>query len=214
MKSFPRLPFHRNGLEGLQDTELAEALGAGSHDALTVIVNRYTGVVYRISREILDDDGEAEEVVQQVFLEVFRNIGQFDPTRGSFKSWLVKRASSRAVDRVRQLRSQGVYGWTRMPAVVPTTAMEGLLGMSRQELVRFVEQLLAMLNERQQAVLRMRFYRGLTIKEIQDQTKQTIPTVKHLLYDGINTMRTAFSSDASQKPERRGDDNVPSSPLL
>src|SRR6266446_6410403 len=69
----------------LEDDDLVAELASGHHDALTVLFDRHSALVFRIARRILRDDGEAEETVQQVFLDVYRSIAQFDPRRGSFK---------------------------------------------------------------------------------------------------------------------------------
>jgi DNA-directed RNA polymerase specialized sigma subunit len=71
-------------LRALDDEELANKLANGCHDALTVLFERHSGLVFRIARRILRNDGEAEETVQQVFLNVYRSIDQFDCQKGSF----------------------------------------------------------------------------------------------------------------------------------
>jgi len=82
-------------LQILSDEDLMAALRMGCNDALAVLFERHSALVFRIARAILHDDGEAEETVQRVFLDVFRAVNQFNPDRGSFKTWLLQYAYHR-----------------------------------------------------------------------------------------------------------------------
>jgi len=210
MKSFIRVLSGRAGLECRPDSELASALANGSHQALSVLIDRYAAAVYRSARQILLDHGEAEEVVQVVFLETFKNISKFDPERGSFRAWLLRRASSRTLDRLRQLKSQGFYKWLSTEEVDIATGINELLGMTDQETAHLIEELIAMLSPRQQQIMRLRYFRGLSLNEIQEETRETSPAVRHLLYDGIKAMRKALLDHAGDRPERRDRSGAPS----
>lgn len=197
-------------MEAQPDTELASALANGSHQALSALIDRYADTVYRIARRILTDHGEAEEVVQVVFLETFKNIRQFDPQRGSFRTWLLTRASSRTLDRLRQLKSQGFFKWISTEEVDLATGINELLGMTDQETTHLLEELIATLSARQQQIMRLRFFCGLSLNEIQEETKETAPALRHLLYDGIKAMRKALLDHAINRPERSDQSGTPS----
>jgi len=79
-------------LRTLSDAELMAALRKGCYDALAVLFERHSALVFRIARSIVRDDGEAEETVQRVFLDIFRVANQFDSNRGTFKTWLLQYA--------------------------------------------------------------------------------------------------------------------------
>jgi len=72
------------------DEQLAQTLMNGEQDALTVLFDRYHGLVYSIAFRIVRDSGEAEEVVQTVFLDFFRAQAKFDPNKGILKMWLLQ----------------------------------------------------------------------------------------------------------------------------
>src|SRR5579864_6460335 len=74
--------------EAREDIELVNQLRKGNHDALTVLFEKYSGMVFGIARRMLRDDGEAEEVVQRVFLDTYRAIHQFDSAKACYKTWL------------------------------------------------------------------------------------------------------------------------------
>lgn len=90
-------------LQMLSDEDLMAALPMGCNDALAVLFERHNALVFRIARATLHDDGEAEETVRKVFLDVFRAVNQFNPDRGTFKTWLLQYFSEE-----RRQRCQGV----------------------------------------------------------------------------------------------------------
>jgi hypothetical protein len=81
-------------LRALSDDELMDALRSGCNDALAILFERYSAVVFRAARGRLRDDIEAEETVQQIFAEVFQAKDQFNPDRGSFTRWLLRYTES------------------------------------------------------------------------------------------------------------------------
>jgi RNA polymerase sigma-70 factor, ECF subfamily len=81
-------------LRTLSDAELMDALRSGCNDALAILFERYRALVLHIAHAGFRDDDEAEETVQRVFLDVFRTASQFNPDRGSFKTWLIQYAES------------------------------------------------------------------------------------------------------------------------
>src|SRR5215203_3896221 len=109
----PRLlrssPTRYGELHRLGDEELMASLQAGSHDALAILYDRYHRLVLSIGLRILRDAGEAEDVTQVVFLDVFRAAAQFDPGRGTTKVWLLQYAYHRALSRKRYLNVRNYY---------------------------------------------------------------------------------------------------------
>src|ERR1700730_3044999 len=97
------------GLQHLADEDLAEYIVAGRHDALTVLFDRYHRLIYSIALRIVRDTGEAEEVVQTVFLDIFRAAANFDPNRGMLKVWILQYAYHRALHRKRHLVANHFY---------------------------------------------------------------------------------------------------------
>ena len=93
----------------LSDERLAECLQEGDSDSLTALFERHGPLLYAIARRILRNDAEAEDAVQQIFLDVFRSIQQFDPDRGEFKTWLLMFAYHRTFNRRRHLRATGFF---------------------------------------------------------------------------------------------------------
>lgn len=180
-------------LARLEDVELAGELASGNHDALTVLFERHNAVVFRIARRMLRNDGEAEETVQQVFLDVYRAIGQFDSTKGSFKTWLMQFAYHRAINRREHLIARQFYGWQDLDELLPELhgCTQGPLQQSPQELGYLINQLLSTIKPIQRKVIEMTFFYGLTAEEIANATGETPSVVRHSLYRGLGKLRSA-----------------------
>jgi Sigma-70 region 2 len=76
------------------DERLVGAIVGGDHDAIAILFDRFGRLVFRVAERILHDPGEAEEILQTVFLDIFRSAGKFDPARGSVRIWLLQYAVS------------------------------------------------------------------------------------------------------------------------
>lgn len=178
----------------MEDEELAAELSAGRHDALTVLFERHSAQAFRIARRMLRNDGEAEEAVQQVFLDVYRAIGQFDRNKGSFKTWLLHFAYHRAMNRREHLVSQQFYGWQDLDEVLPVLGERtGIpFQQSPQELGYLIEQLLSTIKPLQRKVIELTFFHGLTAEEIAKKTGETPSVVRHSLYRGLSKLRSVL----------------------
>jgi RNA polymerase sigma-70 factor (ECF subfamily) len=197
------VPDKANGaLTDLDDERLATVLHEGRHDALTVLFNRHSKSVFRVCRRLLRDDGEAEETVQEVFMDVYRRISQFDPEKSSFRTWLMRIARFRAIDRKRHLQSSGVYRWVDIPdAALSTNHSNNHLGrFSPLELTYFVDQLLAVLSSKERQVIHLHLFRDLTLEETHEQLKSPLSAVRHLYYGAMKKLRAALVTESPTLP--------------
>jgi RNA polymerase sigma-70 factor (ECF subfamily) len=178
-------------LNRLSDEELAIELRAGRNDALVVLFDRYQKLVFGIAVKIVHDPGEAEEVVQTVFFDIYRSVANYDPLRGTLKVWLMQYAYGRALNRQRHLAAQHFYNAVSLdmnvsdilqPAVFPDPLDEA-------ELSRLTEELLASLSPRRRAVLELTYFEGLTAREISARLSLDVGIVRHELYRGLAKLR-------------------------
>ena len=96
-------------LNKLADSDLIAHLTAGHNDALAVLFDRYHRLILSVAFKILRDPAEAEDVMQSVFLEIYRVAGQFEASRGSAKVWLLQYAYHRSINRREYLKLRGFY---------------------------------------------------------------------------------------------------------
>jgi len=182
-------------LRTLTDEDLMAALRMGCNDALAVLFERHSHLVFRIARAILHDDGEAEETVQKVFLDIFRAANQFNPERGNFKTWMLQYAYHRTIDRRQHLQSNRFYSRDELDDSMPAELFNGpghLLCLPPQEVVCLVEQVLATLETRQRRVIELTYFEGLTAGEIAKKTGDSASSVRHNLYRGLAKLRSVL----------------------
>jgi RNA polymerase sigma-70 factor (ECF subfamily) len=187
-----------DALTNFDDEHLAVELSRGRHEALSVLFERHSRTVFRMSKRILGDDGEAEETVQEVFMQAYKRISQFDATKASFRTWLLTNARCRAIDRKRSLQSNGVYRWVAMvdSAIPDGHSSKQLPRFSRHELTHFVEQLLEVLSPSERRVIHLHLYRDLTLEETQKELQAPLSAIRHLYYGAMKKLRAAFLAKA------------------
>ena len=193
-------------LRTLMDEDLMQALRVGCNDALAVLFERHSPLVFRIARAILHDDGEAEETVQRVFLDVYKAVNQFNPERGTFKTWLLQYAYHRSIDRRQHLQANRFYSRTELDELTPAElfyASGHLLCLPPQEVVCLVEQVLATLESRQRRVIELTYFEGLTAEEIATKTGDTASSVRHNLYRGLAKLRDVLLETGKAKEKQK-----------
>jgi RNA polymerase sigma-70 factor (ECF subfamily) len=179
-------------LKSLTDGELMARLQAGCNDALAVLFERYHRLVLSIARKIVRDPGEAEDVMQSVFLEIFRSVAQFDPVKGTTKVWILQYAYHRAINRRQNLNARKFYDQTNLDEVetrLSETASK-LGGFTQHELKYLLRQGLATLNGPQKEVLELASYNGLSMREIANKMGDSLSNVRHHYYRGLQKLRS------------------------
>lgn len=176
-------------------------LQAGRNDALAVLFDRYHRLVLSIALKIVRDSGEAEDVMQGVFLEIFRSVAQFDPSKGTTKVWILQYAYHRAMNRRQYLSARSFYSHANLETLenrVPETAST-LSGLTQVELKNLLREGLATLSGAQKRVIKLAISNGLSMKEIADKTGDSLLNVRHHYYRGVQKLR----SFVERKPEMK-----------
>src|SRR6266852_4809237 len=178
----------------LSDEELMQGVAVGCQDAITALFDRYQHLVFDVALRIVRDAGEAEEVVQTVFLDIYRAVANFDPRKGIPRVWILQYAYHRALHRKRHLVSNHFYHWEELESAVEVGVRRSLAG-ELPEIVRLAEQMLEKLKPRQRAVLEMTYYEGLTAEEIANRLGETAHVVRHDLHRGLGALRAALEKN-------------------
>ena len=184
------------------DEELADQLQSGNAEALTVLFKRHSPLLFGIACRVLKNESEAEDAVQQIFLDVFRSIHQFDREKGSFKTWLLMFAYHRTFNSRRSQVANRFFDTDPLEESLPglqTTAR----GDSDAENNILVEQLLKSLQPRQRRTIQLVYYEGLTAEEVSVRTGESVRVVRHNLYRGLDKLRKAFRTSASRATGQR-----------
>lgn len=178
---------------------LLQASGTGDRDAFAALYDAAAARVHGLVRRIVRDQAHAEEVTQEVFLEIWRSAPSFDPCRGGALSWMLTTAHRRAVDRVRSAQAQSrrddVYESQRDPGRVDPTADEGMRNVDSER----IREALAALTDVQRAAVELAYWHGRTHREIAEQLGIPIGTAKTRIRDGLIRLRTALREEADDE---------------
>ncbi|MCK1797250.1 sigma-70 family RNA polymerase sigma factor [Streptomyces sp. XM4193] len=169
--------------------ELLNHVARGDADAFAAVYDRVSAPVFGLVRSVLRDPAQAEEVAQEVMVEVWRRAAHFQPDRGSAMGWIMTLAHRRAVDRVRSAqaatdREEKAALLERTPAFDEVT--EQVEARLEAEQVR---RCLRTLTELQNQSVTLAYYRGLTYREVSELLSVPLGTVKTRLRDGLIRLR-------------------------
>lgn len=177
------------------DRALIRRVADGEEAALSELYDRFSGTVNALALRVLKDTADAEEVVQEVFLQVWNRARRYDPGRASVSTWLMLLARSRAIDR---LRSRRVVDRTHDEARHEADLHESARGTRRvqeKERRRRIGRAMADLPEEQRRVLRLAYYGGMTQSEIAASEGIPLGTVKTRTLLAMKKLRAALRDD-------------------
>jgi len=172
------------------DHSAVARMAAGDQAALAEFYDRHGRAVYSLAFRILRDQRDAEEVVQDVFAQAWRESARYNTRRGSVMAWLMTLTRSRAVDRLRGRRSRPESAPAADPRAEITDASaladEQLAWSVRADLVRAALDALPVL---QRVAIELAFYEGLTHAEIAARLEEPLGTVKTRIRQGLLKLR-------------------------
>lgn len=176
-------------LRTLPDENVIAHLRAGHGDALGVLFDRYHRLVLHVALKILRDVGEAEDVMQSVFMEIYKVAAQFDASRGTTRMWILRYAYHRSINRRKQLQARNFYASTDLAAIDETLLGEATGLPAFHEARELVQYGLQALTPVQKRVLHLAYFEGFTMKEIAEQTGESVGNVRHYYYRGLDRLR-------------------------
>jgi RNA polymerase sigma-70 factor, ECF subfamily len=174
---------------GATDVSLVMAICAGDESAMATLYDRYSSIVYAVSLRVLGDTGAAEDVLQEVFMQLWRNPGVFDSSRGNLGAWLAVIARNRAIDTLRKRRPE-----TDIADVVVSVEPDMAGEAERSRAMAKVRGTLGGMPAAQRSALEMAYFEGLTHTEIAAKTGEPLGTVKTRIRAGLIALRKAFEA--------------------
>jgi RNA polymerase sigma-70 factor (ECF subfamily) len=182
------------------DEALMTLILQGDKEAIGCLFRRYARPVRNVGHRILRDSAEAEDLVQEVFLYVYRQCGLYDASKGPARSWLIQVAYTQALLRRRKLKSHGFYlpstaerpvenlTYERVAAPCDYT-VEGVFGRNGWKDV------LDDFTNDQRETLRLHFFEGYTFSEIAEKLGQSYANVRNHHYRGLEKLRKHLVDD-------------------
>lgn len=169
------------------EAEWISQVADGDADAFTRLYDAWSARLFALILQIVVDRAQSEEVLQEVFLEVWRTAGAFSPARGSVRAWLVTMARRRAIDRVRSSQSarDRESRWHDYMPDVDLTVQQVEDRLVGQQVHRALEAV----GEPYRSTIELAYFTGLTHREIARRTGTPLGTVKTRIRDGMARLR-------------------------
>jgi RNA polymerase sigma-70 factor (ECF subfamily) len=177
------------------DATLVNRLLQKDVNAFEQLYDRHSRAIYGLVLRILQQAGTAEEVVQDVFLQLWRNAAQYDSSRGPFVPWLFTLARNRALDtlRLKSERQRRREDQTEeLPPVASAPEYEKQLDERRR--AERVRALMALLNPKQKRAIELAYFEGLSHSEIAASLKEPLGTVKSWIRNGLLRLKEGLQA--------------------
>jgi RNA polymerase sigma-70 factor (ECF subfamily) len=170
------------------DRSLIGEISNGREDAMAELYQRYSSLVYSVALRVLGDTAAAEDVLQEVFMQLWRNPAAFDANRGSLGAWLAVIARNRAIDAVRKRRPE-----SNVEDVVVALDLDLASETARRIAIEKVRGVLAGMPAEQRRAVELAFFEGLTHTEIAAKTGEPLGTVKTRIRNALQTLRKVMA---------------------
>jgi len=171
------------------DFALLSAMRSGDEKAIAELYDRYSALVYSVALRVLGDTGAAEDILQEVFMQLWRNPGLFDSSRGNLAPWLAVIARNRAIDALRKRRPE-----SDIADVVVSVEPDMAGDAERSIAMTKVRGVLAGMSVAQRSALEMAYFEGLSHSEISAKTGEPLGTIKTRIRAGLLALRKAFET--------------------
>ena len=170
-----------------EDASLLAELQTGNQPAMATLYDRYSRLVYSVALRVLREPAAAEDVLQEVFMQLWRNPDSFTAARGSLGGWLAVVARNRSIDVLRRRRT--ATSVDDLPLVAPGNLADEA---ERNTLMQRARTSIQQLPRDQRKMLEMAFFDGLTHSEIAEMTGDPLGTVKTRIRTALLSVRKAF----------------------
>jgi RNA polymerase sigma-70 factor (ECF subfamily) len=174
-------------MKAAEDAALLNSVEQGDPDAMAALFDRYSGIVYSVALRVLRDAGQAEDVMQDIFIQIWKKPGAFVSGRGSLGAWLVVVARNRAIDSLRRRRPTD-----SVEDVVLVSSTDLAAEAERNTLMEKVRACLPQLPPEQRKSVEMAYFEGMSHSEIAEKTGDPLGTVKTRIRLALITLRKAM----------------------
>ena len=182
------------------DQELLQAISGGDESALSEFYDRHSRLIYGALLRLLNDTDDAEDILQEVFVQVWRKASTYKPELGSPKNWLVRIAQNRGINLIRAHKSRGKNaqisisneenGVLGNPELIDDSLLSQTISTER---MKMITKAMGNLPKDQVMLLDMAFFQGYSHSEISEALQLPLGTVKTKIRNGLLALRHSLS---------------------
>ncbi|HVM94413.1 MAG TPA: sigma-70 family RNA polymerase sigma factor [Terriglobales bacterium] len=174
---------------GPSDLALVASIRGGDQGAMAELYDRYSPIVYAVALRILQETSAAEDVLQDIFMQLWRNPGAFDASRGNMGAWLAVIARHRAIDALRKRKPEDNFE-NIIVSVEPDLASDA----DRSRTMAKLHEAFGAMAVAQRSALEMAYFEGLTHAEIAEKTGEPLGTIKTRIRTGLLRLRKVLAA--------------------
>jgi RNA polymerase sigma-70 factor, ECF subfamily len=180
-------------LKKVSDESLVDSIQHGNTSALSVLYDRYHRLVFSVAHRVLHDRGEAEDLTQDVFIEIYRKAHLYDSGKGSVRIWILQYAYHRSFNRRKYPSRRRFYDAS------PTTALahlelgreeSGREGLSADEWNELLQGGMKVLNDKERQIVGLIAFEGLTVREASERMDESYGNSRNHYYRALKKLRS------------------------
>ena len=197
-------------LGDLSDEQVMVHLGAGHGDAVAVLLDRYSRLVLSVASQIIHEHAEAEDLTQEIFVELCKTAAQFKADKGTAKMWIIRLAYRRSLNRRRHLKFRNSHLLQDMGELEnsPSSEFVDVQTLSTNESRRLVRQMLASLDAAQRRILELVYFEGLNMHDVAERTGDSFDSVRHRYYRAIRKLRELMQQQHQEAVSSAGQETL------
>jgi RNA polymerase sigma-70 factor (ECF subfamily) len=181
------------------ELKLMQQIARGDEAAVAELYNRFGGLVFRVARQLLPTQPEAEDAVQEIFVRLWQTADRFDPERAKLVTWVMLIARRHLIDQLRRKSVRPKSTGLEQDALQALPQAPVKFPGHRQEQSVTIERCLADLPELQRIVIERSYLQGFTLREVSRQLDAPLGTVKSALSRGLQKLRDRASTSEFQE---------------
>ncbi|MBG79370.1 MAG: RNA polymerase subunit sigma-70 [Phycisphaerae bacterium] len=176
------------------ELKLMQQIARGDESAVAELYDRFGGLVFRVARQLLPTQPEAEDAVQEIFVRLWQTADRFDPERAKLVTWVMLIARRHLIDQLRRKSVRPKSTGLEQDALQAIPQAPVKFPGHRQEQSVTIERCLADLPELQRIVIERSYLQGFTLREVSRQLDAPLGTVKSALSRGLQKLRDRAST--------------------
>jgi len=178
-----------------EDEVLIDQMQQGRTEALGTLFDRYGRLVFTVAKKILRNDADAEDLMQEVFIEIYKKSHLYDPGKGSVKIWLLQYAYHRSFNRRKYLALRSFYDASPTMTLTHLEIAAEQDGPERMSAIEWQEQLqrgMKELNDKERHIIQLVSLDGLTMREATGRTRESYTACRNHYYRGLKKLKDFF----------------------